>query len=433
MSMQVAEAVQLDMECVCDYKRFAILYVDDEEKSLASFRRAFEDQFRILTATNAQDGLRLLERHKDEVGLLMTDQRMPGEKGVWLLERARQLQPRIVRILVTAYSDIDAAIAAVNSGAIYKYVTKPWDPPQLEQTLKRGLEFFMVQRERDQLLKEKMSVLHNMMIADRIVSLGLLAAGLSHHIRNALVAVKTFLDLAPAKLEEENLDLDALRNPDFWKEYYQNVQRQVDKINSLLNELWTASTPPKFHFDDVVNVREVLDGVLAKLRNSFAAKNIIIRDFVPKDLLPLKADRPKFERMFELLLRDELVSLPPGTVITLRGCAYPGNADGEGEVRIEVHDNGPGLPKEAVRLLFDPFVLRADTPMEYGINLMACYFIAYHHGGKIDAFSEPGQGTTFILRFPTDPNRSQPSLDEQQFFQKVLLNEAIWEKLIASY
>jgi len=131
----------------------------------------------------------------------MTDQRMPGEKGVWLLEKARQLRPRIIRILATAYADMEAAIAAVNTGAIYKYVTKPWDPPQLENTLKRGLEFFIVQRERDQLLREKMSVLHNMMIADRIVSLGLLAAGLSHHIRNSLVAVKTFLDLAPAKME----------------------------------------------------------------------------------------------------------------------------------------------------------------------------------------------------------------------------------------
>src|SRR5438874_2676525 len=206
------------MEHLYDYKKHAILYVDDEEKSLKYFTRAFEDQFQILTASNATDGLGLLEEHKDEIGLLMTDQRMPGEKGVWLLEKARQLRPRIIRILATAYADMDAAIAAVNTGAIYKYVGKPWDPPQLEATLKRGLEFFMVQRERDHLLKEKMSVLHNMIIDDRIVSLGLLAAGLSHHIRNSLVAVKTFLDLAPNKLQEENLDLAGLRNPDFWKE-----------------------------------------------------------------------------------------------------------------------------------------------------------------------------------------------------------------------
>src|SRR3989454_12638410 len=217
------------MQNLYDYKKFTILYVDDEEKSLKYFTRAFEDQFQILTASNATDGLGLLEEHKDEIGLLMTDQRMPGEKGVWLLEKARQLRPRIIRILATAYADMDAAIAAVNTGAIYKYVTKPWDPPQLENTIKRGLEFFMVQHERDQLLREKMSVLHNMMVADRIVSLGLLAAGLSHHIRNSLVAVKTFLDLAPSKMQEEKTDLNEPRNPDFWKEYYQNVQSQVGK------------------------------------------------------------------------------------------------------------------------------------------------------------------------------------------------------------
>src|SRR6058998_1757542 len=248
-----------------DYKKFAILYVDDEEKSLKYFSRAFEDQFRIVTATNAQEGLKVLEQHKDDIGVLMTDQRMPGEKGTWLLEKSRQLRPRIVRILATAYSDMDAAIAAVNTGAIYKFVTKPWDPPQLDATLKRALEFFIVQQERDQLLKEKLSVLHNMMIADRIVSLGLLAAGLSHHIRNSLVAVKTFLDLAPSKLREENLDVDALRNPDFWKDYYHHVQAQLCRINSLLKDLWTASEPPSAQFPDQVNIHELVGGIVTQL------------------------------------------------------------------------------------------------------------------------------------------------------------------------
>ena len=132
------------MQSFYDYKKFAILYVDDEEKSLKYFSRAFQDQFQIFTAPSAQEGFKILEAHQDEIGLLMTDQRMPGEKGVWLLEKARQLRPRVIRILATAFSDMDAAVAAVNSGAIYKYVTKPWDPPQLEATLKRGLEFFIV-------------------------------------------------------------------------------------------------------------------------------------------------------------------------------------------------------------------------------------------------------------------------------------------------
>src|SRR2546427_1643629 len=269
------------MQNLYDYKKYAILYVDDEEKSLKYFTRAFEDQFRIFTAPNAQEGFKLLEEHKDDLGLLMTDQRMPGEKGVWLLEKARQLRPRIIRILATAYSDMDAAIAAVNTGAIYKYVTKPWDPPQLENTLKRGLEFFMVQNERDKLLHEKMSVLHNMMIADRIVSLGLLAAGLSHHIRNSLVAVKTFLDLAPAKMEEEKMELNGLRNPDFWKEYYQNVQGQIGKINNMLKDLWTASEPPAFKFTDRVQLREVVAETIEQLQSGFAARNSHVENAIP--------------------------------------------------------------------------------------------------------------------------------------------------------
>src|SRR5438874_3034654 len=266
------------MDSLYDYKKFAILYVDDEEKSLKNFVRAFQEEFRILTAVNAQEGFKLLEQHADEIGLMMTDQRMPGEKGVWLLEKARQLRPRIVRILATAYADMDAAIAAVNTGAIYKYITKPWDPPQLDNTLKRGLEFFMVQRERDQLLMEKMSVLHNMMIADRIVSLGLLAAGLSHHIRNSLVAVKTFLDLAPAKMEEEKLDLNGLRNPDFWKEYYQNVQGQIGKINNMLKDLWSASEKPAFQFGDRVQLRQVVAESVEELKDGLASKNIRVEN-----------------------------------------------------------------------------------------------------------------------------------------------------------
>ncbi len=420
------------MNNLYDYKKFAILYVDDEEKSLKYFMRAFDEQFRIHTAPSAQEGLKLLEEHKDEIGLLMTDQRMPGEKGVWLLEKARQLRPRIVRILATAYSDMDAAIAAVNTGAIYKYVTKPWDPPQLENTLKRGLEFFMVQRERDQLLREKMSVLHNMMIADRIVSLGLLAAGLSHHIRNSLVAVKTFLDLAPAKMEEEKMDLNGMRNPDFWKEYYQNVQNQIGRINNLLKDLWTASEKPAFEFSDRVHLHQVIAESIEQLKGSFAARNIQIENAIPDSLPALSVDKPKFYRLFDLLLKDELASLPAGSRIRLSAALSKSAPADKPEVEVQVSDNGPGLPKEALRLVFDPFVVRSDSPMEYGIHLMACYFIVHHHGGRIEAKSEDGRGTTFDLRFPINPAQTAAPQNESEFLQKAILSEGLWERLISS-
>jgi two-component system probable response regulator PhcQ len=417
------------MENLYDYKKFAILYVDDEEKSLKYFARAFGDDFRVLTAANAQDGFKLLQKHADEIGLLLTDQRMPGEKGVWLLEHARQLRPRILRILVTAYSDFEAAIAAVNSGAIYKYVSKPWDPPQLELTLRQALEFFMVQAERDQLLLEKMSVLRNMMIADRIVSLGLLAAGLSHQIRNSLVAVKTFLDLAPKKMAEERTGTNDLRNPDFWKDYHQNVQSQVEKINSLLKDLWASSENPSAPFADEVSLRQVVDEALATLRDQIVARRIEIENRIPDSLPALKADKPKFRRLFELLLNEELATLPAGSRVTFSAELEGGGA--KSEIVLQIADNGPGLPPDALRVVFDPFVVRDSVPSEYGINLMACFFIVHHHGGKIDAKSQPGRGTTFTLRLPLQPERATAPPDETDFLQKALLNGELWQNLIA--
>jgi two-component system probable response regulator PhcQ len=417
------------MENLYDYKKFAVLYVDDEEKSLTNFTRAFGDQFRIMTATTAQAGLKLLEEHADEIGLLMTDQRMPGEKGVWLLERARQFRPRVIRLLVTAYADMDAAIAAVNSGAIYKYVSKPWDPPQLEQTLKRGLEFFIVQSERDQLLREKMSVLHNMLIADRIVSLGLLAAGLSHHIRNSLVAVKTFLDLAPVKMNEEKSELQGLRNPEFWKDYHQNVQSQIEKINALLKDLWTASSNPSAPFSDQVSLYQVIGDTLRSHKEAFAARRIEIENRIPDNLPLLRVDKPKFTRLFELLLKEELAMLPAGSRITLTAGLSDGPAP---EIVVQINDNGPGLPEEALRAVFDPFVVRSQTPSEYGIHLMACFFIVHHHGGNIEARTQPGQGTSFTLHLPLQAEPAPVSTSDTEFLRKALLNENLWEKLLSS-
>ena len=76
-------------------------------------------------------------------------------------------------------------------------------------------------------------------------------------------------------------------------------------------------------------------------------------------------------------------------------------------------------------------MVRDSVPSEYGINLMACFFIVHHHGGKIDAKSQPGRGTTFILRLPLQPERAETPPDEADFLQKALLNEELWQKLIS--
>jgi len=244
--------------------------------------------------------------------------------------------------------------------------------------------------------------------------------------------VKTFLDLAPAKLEEEKVELDSLRNPDFWKEYYQNVQGQIGKINNMLKDLWTASEKPAFEFGDQVQLHKVMAETLELLKEGLTAKNITVENSIPDSLPTMNVDKLKFYRLFELLLKDEIASLPAGSRITLSASLLNGARADKQEIEVLVADNGPGLPKEALRLVFDPFVVRSDSPMEYGIHLMACYFIVHHHGGRIDARSGEGKGTVFTLRLPINPTQASAAQDDQEFLHKVLLSETLWEKLITS-
>ncbi len=418
------------MENLYDYKKFYVLYVDDELKSLKYFRETFGEKFAILTAVNAEEGFRILKENQTTTAVLMTDQRMPGEKGVQLLERARQLNPRVLRILITAYSDLDTAIDSVNVGAIYKYVTKPWDIPQLEVTLKRGIEFFIVQSERDQLLREKISTLYNVMLTDRILGLGLLATGLSHHIRNSLVAVKTFLDLAPVKLKEENLDLDQMRNADFWKEYYKKVQGQMDKVAGLLNDLWESSERPYIEFPDQMRAGQALGEALAKAGPDLEKKGIAVENRIPADLPDLRVDKKKFLRLFELLLREEASALPSGSRVGFTG-RVAGPKGGPEEIQIEMEDNGPALSESASRSLFDPFFVRTANPQEFGLYLMTCFFIVYHHGGRIAASRDEKRGNILTITLPLNPPVQVSGADQRDFISKILINESMWERLLS--
>ncbi len=148
--------------------RSGILYVDDEEKALKYFRLAFGQKFQITTALSGEEGLEILKAKDNRIEIVISDQRMPGMKGFEFLEVVRHRYPQIIRMLTTAYSDLDDAIKAVNRGHIYQYVIKPWGVPELELELRRAAEYHKVLRERDELLKLKMSTLQRILCGDRV-------------------------------------------------------------------------------------------------------------------------------------------------------------------------------------------------------------------------------------------------------------------------
>ncbi|NQD93021.1 response regulator [Pseudomonas sp. CrR25] len=115
-----------------------ILFVDDEERILRSLAMQFRRQYQVLTES---DPRRALQRLRQEpVQIIVSDQRMPQMSGAELLAEAREIAPETLRILLTGYSDLDAAVQALNSGGIFRYLTKPWDQQEMAFTLRQAAE-----------------------------------------------------------------------------------------------------------------------------------------------------------------------------------------------------------------------------------------------------------------------------------------------------
>ncbi|MFT4177702.1 MAG: response regulator [Luteolibacter sp.] len=219
-----------------DYQRYAILFVDDEANTRKYFRRLFGEKFRILEAEDGIQALEVFRQHADEIGIIVTDQRMPNETGVGFLSKIAAQYPDIIKILSTAYSDIDAAIGSVNQGGIFRYMTKPWDVPQLEITLRRAMEFFTVKRERDALLGAKMQAMGNVLLASRLASFALVPVCAKIQSQRAGEAVASFLRVGIAGRKTEASQEADLRSPE-WGSVH---ARQLALSTALESALPTA-------------------------------------------------------------------------------------------------------------------------------------------------------------------------------------------------
>ncbi|MCF8296762.1 MAG: histidine kinase [Saprospiraceae bacterium] len=124
---------------------FTILYVDDEEENLVSFRATFRRDYNVLTALTGKEGIEILRN--EHVDLVITDQRMPEMTGVEFLEKILPEFPETTRIVITGYSDIEAVIGAINRGEVYRYITKPWDTNELKMTIENARQMHYLKKE----------------------------------------------------------------------------------------------------------------------------------------------------------------------------------------------------------------------------------------------------------------------------------------------
>lgn len=129
-----------------------VLLVDDEPDILQSLKRLLRHDFVIFTAKSGEEALQVLREHP--IHVVMTDQRMPQMTGSELLTEMRKADPDPIRVVFTGYADLKSMVQAVNSGQLFRYITKPWDPDELIETLNEAASAFAQRQRQRQLMSD---------------------------------------------------------------------------------------------------------------------------------------------------------------------------------------------------------------------------------------------------------------------------------------
>ncbi|MEM8875158.1 MAG: response regulator [Planctomycetota bacterium] len=394
----------------------AILVVDDETQSLKYFEKSFGKEFRVLTAPGVDEALELVAEHGESIGLVMTDQRMPSKTGVDLLNQLRRDHPRIIRILTTAYSDLDSAIDAVNSGAIYKYVVKPWNLKDLRGTIVRALEFAALQRERDQLLREKIGVLQRLMIADRVRNFTFLAAGLGNRIRNSMCALKEFIDQAP--LQVRNLEPELLeQQADFWGDIWQLARDETEQILTLIQRVSDTVAKPSYEFSNEVVIGHLVESVLTQPPALRVTGDQITID-TDQELPRLHADEQLLGSTVRRLAETAADLAGPNArlAVAVRSVEHRERP----HVRIHIAVEGAAWTDTQVAEMFNPFPGQPDDRLDRQLDLLSAFFVAHHHAGQLNVHQAAPDGPGFEILLPVaDQPQAQPETHE--ILDRVLL------------
>jgi signal transduction histidine kinase/CheY-like chemotaxis protein len=540
-----------------DYREYPVLYVDDEPENLRIFELTFRRDFAITTAESGEEGLEILSCQP--IAVVLSDHRMPGMMGTEFLARVAELDPKTVRIMVTAYGDAETLENAINAGSIYRYIPKPWRPDDVRTTLRRGIEAYALDREREQLLRELtllnrvssslaqeldlerlldlllttlvdemgydaaalffldardaalsvsrmaptgssadeslrglrvtaeaapgfmrrlldgraqvlrveesldyaapirewvtevaaeeilVSPLHgkegvigalcidnrrggarfttddrtlleglsNQAViaienarlvedlrrsreqvrrADRLGTLGTLAAGLAHEINNPLVSVHTFLHLAPEKRGEAD--------EEFWGSYHALACREVERIRGLVDTMRRLGQGR-----DAMAPRESLDAaalvdeVVTLLHREAELGRVELRAERDPETPKIVAVRDQVHQVVLNLVLNAIAATPPSGEVVVQT-----RPDAErGGVAVEVRDTGPGIPADHLEQVFDPFFTTKAPDEGSGLGLMICHRIVTDHDGTIEVCSREGEGATFTVRLPVEP------------------------------
>lgn len=379
---------------------FKILYVDDEALSLKYFQQIVGEDFEVITASSAEEGLAVVEKMHGSLAVVVSDQRLTGMQGTKFLAQLRQRHPDIVRILATAFAEVSTAVSAINEGAIFHFVSKPWQPEALLVTLRRAVEHFALRAERDRLLAEKAAMIRERLAADRLADYGVLAEGMSHHLRNALVPVDVYLQLSGP--DGADLGGAGMSDPQFLAELRDSAAAQVRRMTEILGRFADVHEVSGSFEEGWLGVRQIVDEAFQQLGTLLEEKQLKISVAEDGELPFVHTCRRRMHRVIRLVIEDAIERLPPGGQIHISLQHKAGGESHREHILMEVWDSGPPVEPQRLGSLFTPFAVRRHSPQHLGVSLATCHVTLSSIGGWARAFNDPERGTVIACGVPIE-------------------------------
>tara|TARA_B110001454_G_scaffold219179_1_gene250868 strand:- start:163083 stop:164213 length:1131 start_codon:yes stop_codon:yes gene_type:complete len=346
-----------------------ILCVDDENDNLEALERIFRKKYNILKAASGKQALEVIQQHGNEISLILTDQRMPEMTGIEVLEKVIGQYPEMIRILITGFTDLESVIQAINKGQIYQYITKPWDPVELSNTVDRAVERFTVGRELAIRTKQLEVAYNELKTLDDAKSKFMIL--INHELKTPLTSIINFLSLlneSPLS-EEQKLYVDrTIKSSNKLKQIIEDV---LILVRAELNQL---------HLDPQAIILNSIENLVNADNQALKTKkNLVLAETI--DPLEFKADKRLFEQILNRILNNAFKFSTESATVEVKGSKI-GNF-----YEFKIINRGENIPEAALKKIFQPFFMDENImnhSVGLGLGLSICDKLLKMHGTSLN-------------------------------------------------
>ncbi len=379
-----------------------VLYVDDERANRIVFEQSLKSDFTIKTAPDAKSALAMLEI--EDVAVLVSDIRMPEVDGLELLRIAKDKHPQTLRMVITAYSDIDPILRAINEGLVARYIVKPWDRDELVQVLRWATELWTFGKDSAQLLRRLLET-------ERLASLGGLAALYLHDLQTPIMVVNNLIDELRAVSDavptlhaaiqqapiDERVKTRLLQKVNDTPEIVQDAKQASALIKDMIAGLSDYIRNKKPSEAPVIDPTPILQFIVNMFQRITIEKSAQIGYRGSKQLPSV--------RISPVDLTQVLVNLVNNATQAVQARGEPNRhvaleARIQGDMlELQVRDDGIGMSPDVLKKVGTPWF--STRPEGTGLGIANCQRLIGRAGGRMRIESEQGVGTTVTLLLPT--------------------------------